>query len=82
MRKVILALLICLMVPVCACSTENDTTSNLSEGQIYVVKDYIDPETGVHYLMYKEGYGGGIAVRYNADGSIMVEGKDSDKYVS
>ncbi len=34
---------------------------------------YIDPDTGVCYLIYDGGYDGGITVRYNADGSIMVK---------
>lgn len=35
---------------------------------------YTDPDTGVCYLIYNGGYDGGITVRYNADGSIMVKG--------
>lgn len=35
--------------------------------------DYIDPETGVHYLIYYHSDGGGITVRYNEDGSIMTD---------
>ncbi len=38
--------------------------------------DFTDPETGVCYFIYKDGYHGmgqgGMTVRYNADGSIMV----------
>lgn len=51
--------------------------SNLSNGNIY---DYMDPETGVHYLIY-DGYNAasGMTVRYNADGTIMVTEHPEDK---
>ncbi len=35
---------------------------------------YTDPETGVCYLIYDgPSYDGGMTVRYNTDGSIMVK---------
>lgn len=40
------------------------------------IQVYVDPETGVNYLIYDGGYDGGITVRYNADGSIMVTKKE------
>lgn len=40
------------------------------------IQVYVDPETGVNYLIYDGGYDGGITVRYNADGSIMVTEKE------
>ena len=42
------------------------------------IKVYVDPETGVNYLIYDDPYRGGITVRYNADGSIMVTEKEGD----
>ena len=43
------------------------------------IEDYVDPETGVHYLLY-DGYEGcGITVRYNADGTIMVDQHPEDR---
>ncbi len=36
------------------------------------VHKYVDPETGVNYLIYDGVKQGGITVRYNTDGSIMV----------
>ena len=38
-----------------------------------VVYDYVDPATGVHYLIYSVGYKGGMSPRYNADGTLMVD---------
>ena len=41
------------------------------------VFSFTDPETGVCYFIYKDGYHGmgqgGMTVRYNADGTIMVK---------
>lgn len=42
------------------------------------IQVYVDPETGVNYLIYDGGYDGGITVRYNADGSIMVTEKEGE----
>lgn len=36
------------------------------------VKQYIDPNTGVCYLLITYSGGVGISPRYNADGSLMV----------
>ena len=34
---------------------------------------FVDPATGVNYLIYDPGYGaGGIAPRFNRDGTLMV----------
>lgn len=41
------------------------------------VSNYVDPETGVNYLIFRDFYKGGITVRYNADGTIMVTDKES-----
>ena len=42
------------------------------------IKVYVDSETGVNYLIYESYKQGGITVRYNADGSIMVTEKEGD----
>ena len=53
----------------------NDITDNGTDE----ISDYVDPETGVHYLLY-DGYEGcGICVRYNADGTIMVDQHPEDR---
>lgn len=43
------------------------------------IKDWVDPDTGVHYLVYSDqsGYAGmgGITPRLNPDGSVMVDEK-------
>lgn len=50
--------------------TDTDTVETIPADY---VMNYKDPETGVHYLIYSSGYQGGITVRYNADGTIMVD---------
>lgn len=37
-----------------------------------IVEDFVDPKTGVHYLLFERRYRGGITPRLNADGTIMV----------
>ena len=37
-----------------------------------VVSIMVDKETGVNYIFFKIGYGGGMSVRYNADGTIYT----------
>ena len=32
----------------------------------------VDHETGVNYVFYKSGYGGGLSPRYNADGTLYI----------
>ena len=53
--------------------TTQDITSFSNLGYDDNVYDYVDPDTGVHYLVYCGYRKGGIAVRLNPDGSIMVE---------
>lgn len=54
-------------------SGETTSISELPNKNIY---EYIDPQTGVHYLIYscKSGNAGmgGITPRLNADGTVMV----------
>lgn len=51
-----------------------ETIEEMYNSDIY---EFIDKETGVHYLIYshKAGYGGmgGITPRLNSDGSIMID---------
>lgn len=57
------------------CESVNEQTKVEECKTVGVTIDYYtDPETGVCYLIYDGGYEGGITVRYNADGSIMVKG--------
>ena len=58
--------------------TDTDTDTDILETTTTTdVMDYKDPETGVHYLIFEDQAGycgmGGITVRYNSDGTIMID---------
>ncbi len=42
---------------------------NNGSSRFYV---YVDPDTGVNYMVYAAPYKGGITPRYNANGSLFV----------
>lgn len=70
MKRFFLAILIiALILLMCGCQ---NTPGGLG---VNIHDDFIDPETGVHYLIvtYDLAYGFGIAPRYNTDGTLMVE---------
>lgn len=81
----IVAMLFCMLF-LSSCDIP-DTTNVKNDADYYTeltyahedqIMDYMDPETGVHYLLY-DGYNGcGICVRYNADGTIMVDQHPED----
>ena len=72
-KNIILAILIVSSMILCSCEKKNDTATVLSSnGSSYTVVDYVDPDTGVHYLLFKWGYGLDVKPRYNSDGTIMV----------
>lgn len=50
-------------------SSESEIIDNEYPGDVYV---YVDPGTGVEYLVWKDGYAAGITPRLNADGSVKV----------
>ena len=70
MKKMILISLVAVMLLTAGCDAGQETMDDVP---VCCVKDYRDTETGVHYLIYSSGYQGGMCVRYNADGSIMVD---------
>lgn len=50
-------------------TSASELTENKYPGYVYV---YVDPGTGVEYLIWKGSYSGGITPRLNADGSAKV----------
>ena len=74
MKKLVVILMVwCSLLVGCTTDFKKVDGNKTNEIQIYV-----DPETGVNYLIYQDYNKGGITVRYNADGSIMVTDKESD----
>lgn len=53
--------------------TTQEMTSLSALGYEDNVYDYVDPDTGVHYLVYCGYRKGGITTRLNPDGSIMID---------
>ena len=70
MKKLILISLVAVMLLAAGCDAGEETMSRTSN---CCIEDYRDPETGVHYLIYSLGHQGEMCVRYNADGTIMVD---------
>ena len=72
---VIVSVIALLAITLVGCEIVSDQTT-VEEYNVAgtTIDYYIDPDTGVCYLIYSGGYKGGITVRYNADGSIMVKG--------
>lgn len=82
--KKLLAIILTMAMILCAagCSgTEEETcqaekqpfsrTTYDMTGTTYV-SVIVDQETGVNYIFYKSGYGGGLSPRYNADGTLYI----------
>ena len=70
---VFLAAAIVLTTILCACRSIASQASTTSLKEVHRgMMEYIDPETGVHYLCWDWEYGDAMSVRYNADGTIMV----------
>lgn len=53
-------------------STSNDNFTTLYSSPTKNIYDYMDSDTGVQYLIYDGYNAGGMTIRYNADGTIMV----------
>lgn len=90
-RVVSMALIMTGLVSLTACKSQpiagsTDTKSDVESSSSlfpyhtnYDIKDWVDSETGVYYLVYSDqsGYAGmgGITPRLNPDGSVMVDEK-------
>lgn len=81
MRKAIIAALMALALCGCDNTTvveqkdENAGRFQCEAGYVYVITD---TKTGVQYLGWQRGYGGGICVLVDSDGKPMLaEGEDA-----
>lgn len=86
MKKKIVAIMLLMVVGCttvgCGVKSESETgrtkiyNFTLLDGdtmrQIY---DWVDPDTGVHYLIVDDYRGDGLCPRYNADGTLMIDDK-------
>lgn len=82
MKKFILLILTIILI-LCIASCSKATAEETASSYLFTRTNYIidsgvmasivvDHETGVNYIFYKAGYGGGLSPRYNADGSLYV----------
>lgn len=83
MKRICLIICICLNLSMILCGCSEDTSNEIDEfSGLYgdeSVRVFVDPETGVNYLIYNGVYKGAITVRYNQDGSIMVKSKSEEE---
>lgn len=80
--KWMLAVILCVCTLITSCSSEMkpvDENNTNTDTDFFV---YVDPKTGVNYIVFDGYNAGGITVRYNSDGSIMITEKDGEVDVS
>lgn len=70
MKRTILILIAVMTLLMCGCERSRESNS----GDFYV-EFYVDPETKVEYVLYNNTYAGGLSPRYNADGSLYIQGE-------
>lgn len=74
-RIIILAIVTTILLTGCATATYADTETPIFK-TLYCDGDYriiCDTESGVHYIVYKDFYKGGITPRLDADGNVVVQ---------
>lgn len=87
-RRICLLMVLILLVSITGCGVKEKAEERLIVEEVQnnkiektsnseYIKEYVDPETGVHYLIYsyKAGYGGmgGMCPRYNKDGTLYTD---------
>lgn len=64
----LLTVLMCIVSVLAGYATSREAGS----GDFWI-QFYVDPETKVEYVVYINGYAGGICPRYNPDGSLYIK---------
>ena len=84
MRILVLMVLILLCVSGCTSNVSTDTSTNTSKPvhDISYTTIFVDYETNVMYTWYKSGYGAGMSVMLNADGTPKLYDETSSKYTN
>lgn len=76
-KKILIISLMCVAFGLVGCTDTNEVkNANNMDGYATYVKDFVDAETGVHYLIYDDGTSAGMTVRYNSKGEIMTDHYD------
>ena len=73
-KKILLGLIVFAMFNLLGCEAASDKIPELDSGWD-TISEYVDQETGVHYLIFNGDNKGGITVRYKADGTIYTTKK-------
>lgn len=68
--KKVLILVLCLVLVLVMMGCGNSEANEVKPSRHYSI--CVDEDTGVNYIFYKAGYGGGLSPRYNADGTLYV----------
>ena len=79
LRILLLMLVAILCISGCSFAGTSDSASN-SVRDISDTRIFVDSETNVMYTWYKSGYGGGMSIMLNADGTPKVYDKTTSKY--
>lgn len=77
MKKKITVILLITMLLLAGCGNKQDTDSEQGKSIVKVESSfghciYVDRDTGVMYLYVSSGYGGGITVMINEDGTPKI----------
>lgn len=75
-RIIILAIITTILLVGCAATNADTDAETPIFKTLYRDGDYhiiCDTESGVHYIVYKSGYKGGITPRLDADGNVVVQ---------
>lgn len=67
----LLTVLMCIASVLARCAKSREPGSG-----DYWIQLYVDPETKVEYVLYVNGYAGGVCPRYNPDGSLYIKGDE------
>ena len=78
MKKLrIFVLLVSVILCISGCSS---TDTDNSVGDVSRTRIFVDSETNVMYTWYKSGYGAGMSIMLNADGSPKLYDQSTSKY--
>lgn len=77
MKRVILIFIVVMILLMCGCESGLEL-SRESDSEDRFIQFYVDPETKVEYVLYHAGYAEGVCPRYNADGSLYVQGEEAN----
>ena len=86
MKKIVSLILVMLAILLVGCASDTEASSKARNIQDRIYNDIeatfeivVDEETGVNYIIYNGYKQGGITPRLNADGTLYIEGQNSNK---